>query len=203
MKEKYLKDIAEIKDIMNRSSKFISLSGLSGVAAGSCALIGAYFAYQKVYSKPYIELSETFVVGINGIFDLLSIAFLTLVAAILSGLFFTRLHAKKQQQKLWDDRSKRLLINLAIPLLTGGLVCLKFLFDGNNGYLAPLTLVFYGLALVNASKYTLNEIRSLGIIEIILGIVALNYIGYGLWFWVIGFGILHIIYGIYMHLKYK
>jgi len=67
---------------------------------------------------------------------------------------------------------------------------------------APLTLIFYGLALVNASKYTLSEIRSFGIAEIVLGLIAMAFIGYGLLFWAIGFGLLHIIYGIIMHVRY-
>jgi hypothetical protein len=95
-----------------------------------------------------------------------------------------------------------MLINLSIPLVAGGLVCLILLNKGYISLLAPLTLVFYGLALVNASKYTLSEIRSLGIIEIALGLLALFFIGFGLIFWSLGFGILHIIYGIVMQRKY-
>ena len=56
-------------------------------------------------------------------------------------------------------------------------------------------LIFYGMALVNASKYTLGNVRYLGLAEIVLGLLCAALPGYGFWFWVIGFGVLHIVYG--------
>ena len=56
---------------------------------------------------------------------------------------------------------------------------------------------------VNASKYTLNDIRYLGLTEIFLGLVALVFLEYSLLFWAIGFGLVHIIYGIVMYYKYE
>jgi hypothetical protein len=76
------------------------------------------------------------------------------------------------------------------------------LVNGYIGFVTPLTLIFYGLALVNASKYTLSEVRSLGIIEIVIGLFAMHFIGYGLLLWAVGFGVMHIIYGIIMHIRY-
>lgn len=200
--EKYLEDIKEIKDIMNRSSRFISLSGWSGVSAGIIALLGAYLAYQTVYaSQDYlgykkVELTE------ENLTMLLGIVILVLVLSITSSTFFTVIKAKRVNQKLWDAPTKLLLTNLLIPLVTGGILCLILLLNGYLGLVAPLTLIFYGLALVNASKFTLHDIRSLGILEIALGLIATHFIGFGLLFWAIGFGLLHIIYGIIMHVKY-
>lgn len=203
MKEKYIKDLKEIKDIMNRSSRFISLSGLSGISAGISALIGAYMAYRIVYTnQDYQEYGRIFLTN-ESITQLLLIALGTLILAIGTGIYFTTQETKKRNQKIWDIQTKRLLINLSIPLLTGGILCLMLLFKGYIGFVAPLTLIFYGLALVNASKYTLNEIRSLGLIEIALGLIATYFIGFGLLFWTIGFGVLHIIYGIVMQWRYK
>ena len=133
---------------------------------------------------------------------LLIIALATLLLSIGSGIYFTTRKAKRNKQKLWDSQTKTLLINLLIPLGTGGILCLILLLKGFIGIIAPLTLIFYGLALVNASKYTLEEVRSLGIVEILLGLLGIYFIGYGLIIWTIGFGILHIVYGTIMHLKY-
>jgi hypothetical protein len=203
MKEKYIEDLKEIKDIMNRSSRFISLSGLSGISAGISALIGAYMAYRIVYTnQDYQEYGRIFLTN-ESITQLLLIALGTLILAIGTGIYFTTRETKKRNQKIWDVQTKRLLINLSIPLLAGGILCLMLLFKGYIGLVAPLTLIFYGLALVNASKYTLNEIRSLGLIEIALGLIATYFIGFGLLFWTIGFGVLHIIYGIIMQWRYK
>ena len=133
---------------------------------------------------------------------LLVIAAVTIFCTFAAGIYFTTRKARKENQKLWDMQTQRLLINLAIPLVTGGILCLMLLLQGYLGFVAPFTLIFYGLALVNASKYTLTEIRSLGIAEVIVGLLASYYIGYGLIFWAIGFGVLHIIYGIIMQTRY-
>ena len=64
-------------------------------------------------------------------------------------------------------------------------------------------LIFYGLALINSSKYTFFEIRYLGIAEIVLGLIASVFVSSGLILWAAGFGLLHIIYGIIMYYKYE
>ena len=203
MKEKYIEDLKEIKDIMNRSSRFISLSGLSGIAAGIIAIIGAYLAYKTVYSNQDYVGYRVAILTFESLTQLLLIAAGTIILAIASVIFFTTRETKKKNQKIWNAQTQRLLINLAIPLAAGGILCLILLSEGFVGLVAPMTLLFYGIALVNASKYTLSEIRSLGLLEIAIGLISVYFIGYGLLFWVIGFGILHIVYGIIMHLKYK
>lgn len=201
--QKYIDDLREIKSIMSRSSRLISLSGLAGVFAGIFALAGAYFAYTTVYTDQNYLGYRVAVLTTETMVSLLTIAIITLLLSIGAGVFFTSRRAKKTNEKLWDHQTKRLLINLFIPLATGGILSLILLMKGYIGIVAPLTLIFYGLALVNASKYTLDEIRSLGLMQIGLGLIATYFIGYGLIFWSIGFGILHIIYGLVMHRKYE
>uniref|UniRef100_UPI004049AD7D hypothetical protein n=1 Tax=Fulvivirga sp. TaxID=1931237 RepID=UPI004049AD7D len=201
--QKYIDDLKEIKSIMSRSSRLISLSGLAGVFAGVFALAGAYLAYDAVYADQNYLGYRVAVLTNETITSLLTIAIATLILSISAGVFFTSRRAKKTNEKLWDHQTKRLLINLFIPLATGGILCLILLSKGYIGIVAPLTLIFYGLALVNASKYTLDEIRSLGLLEIALGLFATYFIGYGLIFWSIGFGVLHIIYGLVMHRRYE
>lgn len=201
-KQKYLEDLQDIKSIMDRSSRFISLSGMSGIIAGTLALLGAYLAYQTVYlDQNYLSYRKAILTS-DSVWTLLGIATALLLLSFGAGIIFTIRKAKKNNQKLWDSQARRLVINLMIPLVAGGLLCLILLLKGFIGLIAPLTLLFYGLALVNASKYTLSEIRGLGILEIILGLVGCQFIGFGLIFWAIGFGLLHIIYGILMHVKY-
>ena len=201
--EKYKEDLREIRDIMDRSSRFLSLSGLSGIAAGSIALIGAFLAYRWIYSgtaeHSYAQLD------IHGATrgKLLLLAGITLVLAIGSVIFFTTRETRQKGQKIWDRQTQRLLGSLSIPLFSGGIICLILLFQGLAGLVAPLTLVFYGLALVNAGKYTIREIHSLGLLEIGLGLAACYFTGYGLLFWAFGFGLLHIAYGVFVHYKYQ
>ena len=194
----YLQDITEIKNMMNKSSRFISLSGLSGIMAGIYALIGAAVAYYLVANsgRDYLILDGEI---INLIFlDLILVAFFSIV----TGIILTTRKAKKDGAKIWDGSSKRLVINFLIPLITGGLYILIILKNQKYGQTGGLMLIFYGLALINASKYSVGYIRQLGIIELVLGLLATLFPGYGFWFWVLGFGVLHIIYGTWMHFKF-
>lgn len=199
--EKYIKDLKEIKEMMNRSGKFISLSGLSGISAGIIALVACYFAWDIIYSQLEYQNFNRQSISFEQVKLLFFLGMSTLVLAIGSGMFFTIQKARKKQQVIWDSQSKQLIINLLIPLIAGGTFCILLLFKGLIGLIAPLTLLFYGLALLNASKYTISEIRSLAIIEIVLGLVSCFFIGYGLLFWAIGFGAMHIVYGVIMELK--
>jgi uncharacterized membrane protein HdeD (DUF308 family) len=194
----YLQDISEIKNMMNKSSRFISLSGLSGILAGIYALIGAAIAYYLVSNsvRGYLILDGT-------IFKICAAILLgVLILSVATGIFLTTKKAKKNDEKIWDSSSKRLLFNFLIPLVTGGLYILIILNQERYGHTAALMLIFYGLALINASKYSLGDIRYLGVTEIVLGLICAVYPSYGFWFWVIGFGIMHIFYGTLMHFKY-
>jgi len=200
---KYIEDIKEIMDIMNRSSRFSSLSGLSGISVGFIALIGVYIAYQTVYlNQDYFRYEKT-IIPAESLVTLLLIGLFTIILSIVTVIYFTTREAEKRNENIWDQSAKKLVINLLIPLVTGGILCLILLFKGYIGIIAPLTLIFYGLALINASKFTLSEIHSLGMIQIALGLVGAHFIGFGLIFWGVGFGILHIIYGIMMYLRYR
>ena len=194
----YLKDISEIKNLMNKSSRFISLSGLSGILAGIYALIGAAFAYWLVSNsgREYLILDGKIFRLV--LVDLILIA----VFSIITGILLTTRKAKKHGEKIWDTTSKRLVINFLIPLIVGGLYILIILNHQKYGQTGALMLIFYGLALINASKYSIGDIRYLGFIEILLGLAAALFPGLGFWFWVLGFGVMHIVYGTWMHFKY-
>lgn len=204
-KNQHLETLTEIRSLMEKSSRFISLNGLSGIFAGIFALIGAVIAFNYLHSYNRYNYAYLMDGRVNSDFYLFFFlnALFVLVSSLSFGSYFTIRKAKRNNQSIWDATSKRLLINLMIPLFSGGLFCLILLYHGLIGLIAPATLIFYGLALINASKYTLNDIRYLGICEIILGLIGSVYIGYGLLFWAIGFGLLHIIYGSVMYFKYE
>jgi len=206
-----LEDLQHIKKMMERSSRFISLSGLSGIAAGICALVGAWFAngvivdnggpsgYRELVSKTLEVTSLQDFMGHR----LFQIAIYTFIGAFISAFLFTWLRSRKNDVPLWGYTSRRLLINVSVPMIAGGIYLFKQMQFGNYGLIAPGCLIFYGLALVNASKYTLGEVRYLGYCQILLGIVNCWFVGYGLYFWAVGFGLLHIIYGSVMWYKYE
>jgi len=201
--EKYLNDISEIKNMMNQSSRFISLSGLSGVLAGIYSLIGAWLAYKTIYfDTTSMGNYRNLIISQDSINKLFIIASTVLILSLITGIALSIRKAKKTEDKIWNVSSKRLVINFAIPLATGGFFILFLIEKEMLSLVAPLTLLFYGLACVNASKYTLGDVRYLGITMIILGLLSTWFLGYGLLFWALGFGVCHIIYGSMMYFKY-
>lgn len=198
--EKHLQDLKEIRQLMERSSKFLSLSGLSGIAVGIVAIVAAVF----VYMRQLLVFGESYSRYFNWAdrYFLIIAAIVTIVLAIILGIFFTNQKAKKNKEKLWNKLSKKLVLAMGLPLITGGFLCIALLVHGIIWPLAGITLVFYGMALINGSHYTYQDVYYLGICEVILGIIALFWVGYSLLFWAIGFGVLHIVYGARMYVKY-
>jgi hypothetical protein len=198
-----LEALQDIKRMMERSSRFISLSGLSGLSAGVCALIGAYIAHGWI--TEYANSPDPFPAEARDLIEvkMIFLALGTLLAALITSTWFTWRKARKSKLPIWDHASKKLAINMAIPLATGGFFVLGLLYHTGWNYVAPACLVFYGLALVNASKYTLTDIRYLGMLEIVLGCANMYFLHWGLYFWTAGFGVLHIVYGLIMWWKYE
>jgi len=208
-KQKQIQNLSEIRNLMERSSRFLSLSGLSGISAGIIALMGAGVAFFYLdYDERYFSINRYFIEKLDLFFQskigfLIADALIVLVLALGSGIYFTTRKARRNKLKVWDNTTKRMLINVFIPLSAGGIFCLALLYNRIFFLVAPATLVFYGLALVHTSKYTLPEVRILGISEIVTGLVASFLVGYGLLFWAFGFGILHILYGAIMYYRYE
>lgn len=203
----HLEALNDIRQMMKQSNRFLSLSGLSGVFAGLYALAGAWFG--DIIINNYIDAIRAGEEGLKAynkmIMQCILVSALVLGLSLATALYFSAQRAKKTGQKLFDHTAWRLVVNLMVPLIAGGGFCLAMLYHTDERALmvGPATLVFYGLALVNGSKYTLHDIRYLGYLEIGLGIIACFLPGFGLVFWAIGFGLLHIIYGSIMWYKYE
>ncbi|WP_269225805.1 hypothetical protein [Flavobacterium eburneipallidum] len=204
MNQKHQEDLTHIRSMMERSSRFISLSGLSGVFAGLSALIGGLYAYQilQSYGVYYFDGRQK-LYSATMVLELVLIAIIVLFFALAFGIFFTLRKSRKNNLPIWTTATKKMLLNLAIPLCVGGVFCLALLYHQIYVLIAPATLLFYGLGLINAEKYTFSDIKYLGFCQLILGCISLFYPGYGLIFWIIGFGVLHILYGLIVFKKHK
>jgi hypothetical protein len=209
VEEKEIQDeLASIRKLMERSSKFISLSGLSGVLAGVYALLGAGMAYYILYidvNLRFYTIQVPFFEKVKAtihVYELLLVALLVLLLSVSTGIILSSRKAKRKGQQIWGKTSRALLFHMAVPLISGGLLILILIYRGHYGILAPLSLIFYGLALIGASNFTFKDVRHLGLSEIILGLVAACLPGFGLLFWALGFGVLHIVYGSMMYFKY-
>jgi hypothetical protein len=203
--QEHLNNLSEIRSLMERSSSFLSLSGLSGISAGIIGLITSVYVYSKI--DILFEHNRDYVNSESGrhetVLFFILLAVLVLALTFGSVIFFTARKARKKGLPVWNSSAKRLVISLFIPLVAGGIFCLILTHHYLYMLIAPSMLLFFGLALLNAGKYTFSEIRILGVSEIILGLAASFWTEYGLYFWAIGFGLLNIIYGAYMYFKYE
>ncbi len=201
-------DLLAIRNMMERSSKFLSLSGLSGVFAGICALIGATIAYFLILDSgqlfndenlhalgSYSGNSHWIYLGVD--------ALAVLIISTIGALYFSVRKASKVKLPFWTNSTRRLFAHLLIPFFTGGILAAVLVFRNDVELVAPVTLIFYGLALINAGKFTFGEIHYLGLTEIVLGILAAIFISHSLLFWALGFGVMHIVYGVAMYYKYE
>lgn len=186
-----LSDLAEIRSIMERSTKFLSMSAASAVVAGLYALGGAALAWSILRKGSYKPA------------HLLLIAVGVFLMALITTTLMSYRKARKEGQKLWNRAAIRLFANFAIPMAAGGVFILLLYARGFYSLIAASTLLFYGMALLNAGNFTFSDIRKLGIAQMALGLLAAALPGYGLLFWALGFGLLHIVYGAMMYLKYE
>ena len=201
--------LEEIKQMMDRGSRFVSLSGWSGIAAGICALIAAWVADKKLdqYGINKIDYSKSGYTN-NGDFlqfqrDLVILAVITFIAAFSLAFLFTWLRSRKTGVPVWGFTARKVIINVAVPMIVGALFIWRITDLGVYDLVAPACLLFYGLALINGSKYTVSEVRYLGYLQVLLGITSLWVTGYDLYFWAAGFGVLHILYVVMMWNKYE
>ena len=201
--------LADIRALMSRSGRFLSLSGLSGVWAGACALVAAAVAYNTAGAVPLagVDFYTAYFRQQGTVGDIESYVLMlglgTIVAAVLGAAYFTRRRATVTGYQLWSSASRSLLSAMLPPLVVGGVLVLAHWHHGSYGFGASLTLVFYGIALLAGSRYTLDELRTLGYCEIALGIFVAFFPGYGLDAWALGFGILHVVYGVVMWQRYE
>ena len=201
--EDFLRDISEIRSMMERSSKFLSLSGWAGIMAGIYALAGSFFAYDVLNFNPQDLYGLTPGTTSTQMNQLIVLGGIVLFLAVATALFLSARRAGKKNEKVWNATSRRLLVNISLPLITGGLVMLLFLGNGLWGMLIPFSLIFYGLAIFNAGNFTFRELKFLGIIQVVLGLTSLLFIRHSLLFWAVGFGLMHIIYGAYIYTRYQ
>lgn len=205
-KEQHLEALEDIKLLMHKSSRFISLSGWSGIAAGICALaaaiyIGSVMECWKLGNCNFSEFAYTGSHSLNA--TLFFIAAVTFVIAFTLAFFFTFLRSRKVGTPIWGLTARKVMVHVSVPMVVGAFLIWRMMELGFYGLIAPACLIFYGIGLFSASKFTLSEVKYLGYGQMLLGIINLWMLGYGLYFWAAGFGLLHILYGVIMWNKYE
>lgn len=206
--DQHLEDIKVIKKLMEESSRFLSLSGISGIIAGLLAIAGAVVAKLIItgtsqpedwYSIPFASDPAAHRTVVLLFADMAVVLVLSLAVAVL----FSSRKARKSGHSAWTHITRRMLASLFIPLVTGGLFILITIGRVPASVTVASTLIFYGLAVISAGKFTLGEIHWLGVLEVVTGLICLLLPEWSILIWAVGFGAMHIVYGLLMHLRYK
>lgn len=198
-KEKdYVEEIAEIRSMMERSSKFLSLSGWAGIMAGFYALVGVWVAFNWLNFNPSVLYYNT-----PNLLGVITLACAVLILSLATAIYFSWKKSNARGEKIWNATSRRLLMHMAVPLVSGGILILLLIAKGLEGVMLPMTLIFYGIALYNAGINTIFEVKLMGMIQIFLGLISLLFLSFSILFWALGFGVIHIVYGIYMHFRFE
>lgn len=202
-KQEYLQDIQEIRSLMEKSTKFMSLSGVSGVLIGIYALLAAViaryflqFGVEEFINNSSVRLNESS----WGVFYL---AVVTLILSLATGYLYSRQKAAVKGERVWNESARKMMWHFLVPLIAGGGFMLILFFKGMMTWMPGLSLIFYGLALFSVSKYTFKELAGLGLLHLVLGLASILFPMWGLIFWAIGFGLGHIGYGLFLYKKYE
>jgi len=197
-------ELAEIKSIMERSTRFLSLSGLSGVLAGVYALAAAGLTWYWIYFPSSSWGAGTATLSFREVLNrLLLLGLATLIAAVSTAYFLSKKKGSNSSQIFWTPASKRFLQALFLPVALGGFFCFALLHEQAFVLIPAATLVFYGIGLVQSAQFTLGEIKNLGYTQLALGLIASFYPDFGLLCWALGFGAFHVIYGALMYFRHE
>lgn len=200
----YFQQITDIKDIIEKNTKFKALSGLSAILAGIYALIGVVIAKLLINrSESIIYLDLKNLEFSSQLYKIILIALLVFISSLITGIYFSEKNAKKHNSKLWTPVAKRVFLNFSVPMFIGAIFCIAVILKGYIDLISPICLLFYGLSLLNISYFTFSETKILGYSILFVGCLALFFVGFGLYLWALGFGVFHIVYGIYIHIKYE
>jgi hypothetical protein len=201
----YIEDLVQIRSMMERSSRFLLVSGWAGIFAGSYALIGAYLAHYYLGFNPdrLIFTTDQLSHFTQQKWMLVSLALIVLLVSAVTAVMFSLAQAKQKGERIWTPATKHLLEALLIPVTVGGGLMLILFTVDLIGLIPPLMLIFYGLGLYQAGVYSFNEVKLLGLAQLLLGILNTLFVELGLLWWTLGFGGLHVLYGIYIKIRYE
>jgi hypothetical protein len=131
------------------------------------------------------------------------IALVFIVISLVTLWIRAKRTVRKNDQKLWSIFTRKIRWQTLISLL---IILIIIIMISNIGYFSlttPLSLFFYGLFLLNLSRFSSIGLRYLSLAEIILAITSYFIYDKEIIFLALGFGFLPILYGIATFIKTK
>jgi len=170
----------------------MSLKSKIFIIFGIYALLGIYLAKKLIFLYNFGEE------GVNLLpIDFFEIfLFVIALLIIFISIFTANVIAKRNKEKA----SKKIKIHILIPVIIS-FTLIFFLINYNYYFITPISIVFFGLILLNLNRASLGKFLSFGFTEIILGIIAFLIGAKSLIFLSLGFGVVPIIFGLYHYKK--
>lgn len=176
--------LAYIRQTMESASTFTALSGWGLVAVGIVGLASAGLAWRSAVPERLSVWVPAALVGV-------------VCAGVANGL-----KARRLDMPLWSG-SFRKVAWVMVPVLAAGALLTVALVGADARHLLPGTwLALYGAGVTAGGTFSLRAVRWMGLALIVLGALALWQPQYSILFLATGFGVLHILFGLYLVAKH-
>ena len=191
----------EIQRIMERATLFTLLPGTPAVVGGLLVLAGCAISYAMFRSLDFADILHLSFAG-QAVFCVMWFV-IGLIGVLLEVILTTR--AAARQQLVPAGRPMRVAaFSLTPSVVVAMVLTVKFLIPVQPRaeeiqYIVPIWMMLYGTGVYTAGLFSIRPPRILGLAFIGLGVVALlGFPEYGVVSAALSFGLLHIVFGLYI-----
>ena len=175
-----------IRETMERAAEFTAVPGWGGVTIGLTALAAALLASRQATPRAWVAvwLAEAFV-----------------AVAIAAPAAATK--ARRANSSLFSGPGRKFVLSFAPPIIVGGLLTVAMYNLGVIAALPGVWLLLYGTAIVTGGAFSVRAVPIMGLCLMALGGFALFApASWGNLFMAAGFGLGHIVFGLWIALRY-
>lgn len=210
--------IQEVQRIMERTTLFTLLPGTPAVVGGLMVLAGCAVSYAMFHSLDFADILN---LSVNGQIVFCVMWFLIGMGGILLEAFSTSRAAAKHDLTPKARPMRVAAFSLTPSVIVAMVLTVKFLLPFDQRiwdmimtfnfdvplepraeeiqYIVPIWMMLYGTGVYTAGLFSIRAPRTLGLTFIGLGVIALLcFPGYGVVSAALSFGLLHIVFGLYI-----
>src|SRR5438067_5459312 len=181
-----MENLRFIRETMERSASFTAVPGWGGVAMGITGLAAAGIALPQTTPRAWLA---TWLVA----------------ALVANAIGATTLvwKAHRANVPLLSGAGQKFALSLSPPLAAGALLTAALYAAGMTGILPGLWMLLYGAGVVTGGAFSVKIVPIMGLCLMSLGAFALVApASWGNWFLAIGFGGIHIVFGLLIARSY-
>lgn len=184
--ERAIDNLQFIRETMERSAVFTSVPGYGGALMGATAMGAAIIAYNQ-----------------SRVENWLIVWLVEAVLAFAIGLFALWQKAKNSNVSLASVPARKFASAFAPPIIAGIILTALFYYRGFYPFLPCVWLTLYGTAVVTGGAFSVRIVPIVGWIFVAFGAVAaFAPSSWGNLLMALGFGVLHIVFGLIVARRY-